>query len=645
MKMIAILGMSLMLLVTFLLVGYFITKKFLDGVIEEFYFFPITLLIGFTISLYTSWCVVSLMPRIPIWIPILPFIVASLVSIILNLVDFQRLILHKRFKTPQLIAIAVGFMSTFPMSNGLFKTGFRFRIGPDLIGWGISSNYLRNTEGLNQLAGSIESQLSINDFNLAIQNTIPGISIYSLSSFNEQVAAEFLFGSKRIGLQAFVGGISSLLGNLNSIFIIWALVALFFMIAAYSVLVFLEKSKVPLSVKVLAFASTMASPALVAPILEGGVWHIILFTMIVMGLALNCRVGENTNETKSILTVIFLIFSLGFTMNSDIFIASIPLFVSSIVKLGFKNSLSGIKYLPLIFLVHTPMLASFYSSLQSRNRDSFVGGWSASKIPFPSDIFGLTPWIESTGIAKTTSIYLDFGLIVKILCSAILLYSLRYLLPKDRKVLISYLLSIFIFFAYFLQYFLNHSASNTYIPWKLSFVLIAITPFALVSMFSGYSRTLISSPRKEKTAPRKSSIQSKNKDDRISLIVLLVTLAVLTQALRVQFDWRAYSVANRVVSLSTSAFVKPSNSDFRALNKFDIQSSCVPWVQSLALISDLRLITSRTASISARPSKPSRTTVYLLDLKSDSCAGFQLGNANKVYQGGAFDLIGIPSTN
>jgi hypothetical protein len=182
---------------------------------------------------------------------------------------------------------------------------------------------------------------------------------------------------------------------------------------------------------------------------------------------------------------------------------------------------------------------------------------------------------------------------------------------------------------------------NTYIPWKLSFVIIPILPFLLDMIYKGY--TTVSDAQLSNNPRTKQALLQRqvNRVNRASLVMVSLSLLVLLQFLRVQIDWATFSTTNTIVSKGTSIIYNQKDLDVQEIEKLDISGSCIPWFQSIALVADLRLIAKRSKGIEPKSSSPARASAFLIDPDLKSCEPYksELLTRNTLYKSQHITLI------
>lgn len=99
-----------------------------------------------------------------------------------------------------LIVSTASALSIFPQTGLSISANLRSRIGPDMIGWVSSGQYLYAHSNLDNLENSIRVGLNIGDISQIFEDgqKIMQHHVYNLLSFTDQVNAEFLIGAKRV---------------------------------------------------------------------------------------------------------------------------------------------------------------------------------------------------------------------------------------------------------------------------------------------------------------------------------------------------------------------------------------------------------------------------------------------------------------
>jgi hypothetical protein len=101
-----------------------------------------------------------------------------------------------------------GLTFAFLCNRTITQSRFAYRVGPDFFGWSTSSKYFCTNENLIPLSKRISTFLDGTPFRDSLLTPVPagGKSLWQISSFTDQVNAEFLLQANRLGIQSTLGG-------------------------------------------------------------------------------------------------------------------------------------------------------------------------------------------------------------------------------------------------------------------------------------------------------------------------------------------------------------------------------------------------------------------------------------------------------
>jgi hypothetical protein len=614
--------LSLVALIIFWMIGFGVVNIFSPS---SKFGREIAIILGFSLTTFSAYLTAYF--GFSIWV--LPTVV--LFTVLFSLVRIWKLktsigiSYSKRNTIKELGIFAIGScIYAVAQSSSLLSPGFHLRTGPDLMGWAISSNHFIKNDNLEILWTSITRELQSTNRLELFTNTNPAHSVYTLASFNDQVSAEFLIGSNRVGLPALIGFISRLT-DLPAFTLLWTLICCFGGITSLVCYKFLSRGSIPNIIRIAAMASVVGSTAIIAPIVEGGIWQIFIVPCMLIGLICLYEV-QYGDRFQDLSLVVFATSMLIVSLTSDILIVIAPLLLLSFLIFLHKRA-----FKPLVWFVLAIISPLFFGirilmdSLLARSRDALVGGWSAAGLPFPADVFGITPWQEPTGRFTGSLFYSPEKIILSILLTFLIAFAIAKGNSWGRNLNILYLSfsTVIVSFSY-LPRLLNGSGNN-YIPWKLAFIFGVAMPIILCALVEPNSANSSTSKLIDNERIKGKKFANKREQKPViseisNIIVWLILLLEVLQLTRWQLDWHANSNSNAPISFATTT----QDSELRKkstaiLLNYDFVGTCVPWFTSISLSGDLRSMSLRGESIRPRDSIPVRKKAFALDRNLTNC--------------------------
>ena len=611
----------------------------------------ISVIFGFSLLIFSTYIIAYF--GVSIWILPGTFLLAVFYS--LRRIWKLRESLEFSFSTSKLlkemVVFSIGSITyAVTQSSSVWLPRLHLRTGPDLMGWTISSNYFVQSNSVNELIASVTKKLSSTDRLELFSSTNAAHSVYSLASFNEQVSSEFLMGSNRIGLPALVGFISRFT-DLPAFILLWTLVCCFGGVIALISFKFLSRSSFPNILRNTSFATVVGSSAIIAPIVEGGIWQIFMVPCLLLSL-ISLYELQHENRFQDLSVIALSISLLIVSLTTDVLIVSTPLLLVCFIALFYKRALWSLMWffiafaLPLLFGVQI-----LKNSLLSRSRDALVGGWSAAALPLPADLYGLTPWQESTGRFDGTFFYSPSKIVLSTLLTFLFVYLIAAGNSWGRKLTLLYLFFSLIIIS--LSYIprVTSGAGNNYIPWKLAFVFGVTFPI-IICAFVESTKAITTTADLTHIRSRKHKLTGQRKIDKpvvsdlkLSIIWAIMLLEVL-QFARWHIDWSGNSTSNAPVSFATNSLDSDLHREIRStLNKYDFIGGCVPWVNALGISGDFRSLSLRGESIQPRESIPERKKVFVLDSSLAGCKKYSelLGTDSPVANLGSLQIFDVTS--
>ena len=162
----------------------------------------------------------------------------------------------------------------------IFQTSYPTRIGPDLIAYTVSARLIVHDKTFNRLQARIEREANSTLEELFSESS--GKSVYSLSSFPDQVAAEVLLGALRWGVVGLIAELKFLDPTTNTFGITNALVLLNIFFALSILLHISTALKKSFSLQLIGSTIFISSPSIVVAYLDGFVAQTISLPYIVL---------------------------------------------------------------------------------------------------------------------------------------------------------------------------------------------------------------------------------------------------------------------------------------------------------------------------------------------------------------------------
>lgn len=605
---------SLILALIFFFVGAGVTYL---SIKNSSYLLPVSILVGLASTLYLCWSISygNLLIFVGTGIIFLIFLICTLISFARK--NFWGSVKSQMKKFT--LYVTPGFLLMYiPQNVDFFRQGLKLRTGPDLMGWLLASQYFENNINTGELNLSLKRQLG-NQENYFTESASG--SVYSLASYNEQVQAEFILGSRRLGLPSLVGYASRFFGFLDSQTILISIIAIAGGLTSVFILNYSLFKHNHFSLPLLAILFTIGSTSVLAPIYEGGVWHAIFIPIFIISLVFLLD-SSQTEGGRAI--ALGLIFSSSISITSDILIASIPLFVAyafwyfSAGKVrDFFISGSGA-------LLLIPGIQELGRAFISRGNDAAVGGWQATYLGLPGDFLGLTLWQNSFGLVapgtQPTLVQWVAGLLATVLGLIVFLKS-----HKDtRSVLVPYFLTLTLMFLYFYWTVLTNGTSNNYIIWKLSFLWVLPFAFVLISYYKVPSISKVEN-NKNKVRVKKEITPGSNNFKYTGANFLTSWTLLLLIVFQSGWAQNSKEVPFREPLAKSSSQAKQLSN---LMQKYDLVSYCARWGHSISIYGDLHLTSQRRKGTLVKARQPVRSKMILLDSLEPACSNYLAKHAN-----------------
>ena len=378
-------------------------------------------------------------------------------------------------------------LSIFPQTGLSISANLRSRIGPDMIGWVSSGQYLYNNATLDSLKSSIKTGLSINDISNIFDDSQKVLKqhVYNLLSFTDQAQAEFLIGAKRVvGARIFSAGMV-LLGPYNIPLVV---VTVSFILIAIGLIFVIDNLGLIKKFTLIEFPSIIlflliaCNFAFQNPLNEGGLGQLFVFPSLCLLISAYLK---NIFILESI--VIYLLSSrlLYPEGGSQMLVIIGILLLSEVVSNKFRTKNKSQSYLISITFIILLIIGTYVSEIFSLSKtlSRGAGGWGIGDFISPLN-YGLINYVNEDGkTSPNSSIATALFLCAILICVVILRKSLqlrRMLISREFRLL----LGILIIWLY--VFGLSRGTSNNYSVWKFAAfasVVIFITAFHKANSF------------------------------------------------------------------------------------------------------------------------------------------------------------------
>jgi hypothetical protein len=500
--------------------------------------------------------------------------------------------------------IAYSFLS----SGGLFAPGFSFRVGPDNFGWAISAKVLCQGETLGHLSDKVQEQLGSTPLFSSLEHPLSSprfTSIVQIPSFTDQAAFEFLIGAHRTGAPGFLGGLCGL-GAENLLtgaflgLICWAL--FMFTVIVYRVSRTYELSRLSSAAIALVLSSSFS---IFSVGLEGGYGQIL--TLPYFAFALMALTASKPNYWEIWFSLLLLL-AISFSTYLDVMFFAIPFFlvialfriIRKEIHIHWLSWKQSVILLSFIILAILPLIFDFWRLALFPLMHPTAGGWDQGRVPFPANIFGLSPWLPDGYYEITDRSQFDF--VVDIALSVLLLLMLI-IGGFHRNIAFSLGLLALAYLQYSVYFNPDPVAGvNNYRLWKYGPYAVTTMAFLVASGLSGL----------RSRRPRQNfQVRAFSRLGQMIAIVLLC--ASLTSSVLWSSEW----LNSRRVFMPSTA----TNSILEYESKYDLivdGSDGVEILQEWAFQGNLHYgLSSRGWGLETHRSVPSRPLVIIRSLMND----------------------------
>ena len=404
-----------------------------------------------------------------VWVVALALI--NVVSILYLRANWNQKLIKYGFSIRDfLVVVSASALSIFPQTGFSIKAGLRSRIGPDMIGWVSSGQYLYDHSNLNNLKDLIKSGLNIQDISQVFNDNqkILKHHVYNLLSYTDQVHAEFLIGAKRIIGPRIFSSAFVVLGRYNTPLVVTTVSFIFITIGLIFVIDNLGHFKnfsyreFPALISLILITCNFAY---LNPINEGGLGQIFIMPAISLLIAAYLK---NIFKLESI--ILFLLSAKILYPEGG----SQMLLIVTLILL-FDNVFSKLRYVTkkerfyLILLISWIILALGSWATEILNLAKTLskggGGWGIGNVISPFN-FGFINYVDRTGKFSPNQ-YLPTFLF---LCSIFTVLVLNRNSLKIRSIYLSRVskLLLSVGLTWLCIFYLSWGTGNNYSVWKFA---------------------------------------------------------------------------------------------------------------------------------------------------------------------------------
>jgi hypothetical protein len=497
-----------------------------------------------------------------------------------------------------LFALGLGVISALLHNPSFLSSKMSLRVGPDLIGWTVSTKYFSENISRAEIMESISKQLSIHDVNLAFRSPIlfPETYISKIPSFTDQATGEFLIGAGRVGLPKLLATFCSLsperLNNVMVGGIVWAV-----FIISFLVIGILDEKMVSIRTALAITFLTTFNINTISVVMEGGYGQFLSTPFLIAAVYF---LQDPKYKGFAILQIfVFLAFALNAYQDAVIIffvITSIYCLVFHVThfngrKFRFRLSEKLALIVILFLALNSHQIPALIRLVFERvNSNGVMGGWDQQKIAFPINLLGVFNWLPFSQSNHPWGFGLFF---IVALTSALGMALMAMAVGRKIALLVPTLFAGFLILN-FLVYreqngsllYRNGLTTNNYQIWKF---MAYATPLILLSIFTA----------------NYSELKSRTKFVLQKMGQLVLVLAIIS-SVTWSMDWVKYR---------TFTFQPEKSFESEILDKYDVVAIGFSSVNSISLIlqGDVRYFSeSRAFGFTTLRSNPFRDIVYLV---------------------------------
>lgn len=369
--------------------------------------------------------------------------------------------------------------------QGTFANSWTYRTGPDAFGWSGAALAICKGDTLSSLSQRVTSQLQGTGIFASFERPVHAgeISIAQISSFSDQVAAEFLIGAHRTGLPGILGSLCSITGESFYAYLFMA----FILLSAFTLtriirLIGRESGLTPIWSDAIALAAVIS----VAPLsvtLEGGYGQFVTLPFFVLAISGLQRIRfDNESFTFSLAllgvaalsTYVDLLYLAG-PMIVGIYLTGLLTRQYPLLKISKKTSLIFVASLALSW----PMLTQLHRLIGSAAANPRLGGWDQGRFFLPDNIFGFFSNLPLGRYVITPRNGLEF--VVEMALSAVVLWLIA-IAPTRQRILGVFLLTGYLYLSFIV--YSSPDVVNNYRLWKYSAYAAVLVSLVLIGIVS-----------------------------------------------------------------------------------------------------------------------------------------------------------------
>lgn len=416
-----------------------------------------------------------------------------------------------------LILLLPVVITAFLRNRSWTNSKFSYRIGPDSFGWSTSSLYFCSNENINPLKARIQEFLGETSFRDSLLIPVPngGKSILAISSFTDQVNAEFLLQANRLGIPSILGSACRFSGEHNFFHLFNALALWSTLITLLITFSILQKFNLNFFQSATISMVSVFSYSALSVQLEGGYGQHVtgIYLIFLLMLYLN---ADRFSKTFFVFAIAFVTSVLLVTY-IDALLVLIPFCLllgifAFFTNVTFKHFNFRYLYIFIAIPLGLPGVVNAWNTIAERFMRPDYGGWDQGNFPFISSLAGFNLWLPTGMYEKQQLSTLDLA--VGVICSLLVLISAVQIKEnKVRQILFAALIFYFLLCAQ--TYLKSDAFPNNYRIWKFGYYVALLIP-----IFLGYLGRLL-------------NLESNRRRAVIFLLPSVITLNTLTWS----FDW------------------------------------------------------------------------------------------------------------
>jgi hypothetical protein len=523
-----------------------------------------------------------------------------------------------------------GFIVIALQNQGWISTAFSYRAGPDNFGWADAALVLCRDNGIGNLVARVTKDLGRTPMlqSFASQSNVGQISINQISSFTDQVAAEFLVGAHRTGIP---GAMAALCRLANDSVVSTLIVAL----AAWAIVLCARILKNQLAfdsgrvgaLDAAFIVGSLTGIGLLNVLLEGGFGQIVTIPFFLVVIA---ELIRRDFEFERFLILLATTFVVACTSYLDMLFLLIPMATLTMLwrhlklrNLSYSTAKISLITSASIAALSWPIWPSLLRLAIFPLQHASAGGWSIGWAPLPSDLISVT---SSLGDPFSPGSHRDPA---SLIFSTLITLTLGCLYIFATQIQRIGILVVFLAYAYLLlSVYVMSADENNYRLWKYAAYATVLAP--LLFLGRGAERA------PAKSGERKTLVNLVLRSKRLPRVILsaLTTVMILT-SLSYSNNW--FSTRSSTLTAQNGKILA------KYLDRYDLVISDALYKAMYTMYGDLHYAAFDRGRGEVRFSNPPRPLLYLLPA-SVTC-GLECLPARPGFNGLGFHLKFLEETS